>query len=482
MKNKIYLNLKASIIISISVMLVVSGSTVFAQNSENNQIRNPDNLMKIENTAASIGADEVIIPITGIWEEPILAYAISVYFIDESYIESYSLSIDGTIMEGGVLTKQEHVGYFTALLRVEDENDEIPAGEGVLLNIVVNVSDDAEIGDVDFIFYDHSVWDTAYYYSINWQGNKIPANLVNGVLSIIENDDPTQPQIGGPNEGSVGLDQTFSISSTDPDDNELSYIVDWGDETFDEYGPFESGEEFDAIHSWQETDSYDILVTVSDGIGGVNSNTHNIDIINNQPTAPSIDGPTEVMLDTEATFTISAVDSDGHDLLYAVNWGDINIDHYGPFESGEEFEATHTWNNPGDYEIVITVSDGFEGENSNTHDIEVIGLPDLSIKSIEGGTGITAVIENIGDAEATDVQWTITIEGGFFILTKEATDVIASIDAGAEESITMSVFGIGLGILTDMPVITVSAECAEGSSVEESVEARIVFSTVTIIE
>jgi hypothetical protein len=40
--------------------------------------------------------------------------------------------------------------------------------------------------------------------------------------------------------------------------------------------------------------------------------------------------------------------------------------------------------------------------------------------------------------------------------------------------------GIGLGILTPMPKITVTAECAEGSSTEKTADARIILFFVLI--
>ena len=51
---------------------------------------------------------------------------------------------------------------------------------------------------------------------------------------------------------------------------------------------------------------------------------------------------------------------------------------------------------------------------------------------------------------------------------------------GLEIEITILPFGIGLGIFTPMPTITVTVDCAEDSSDEESVSARILFAKVTL--
>ncbi len=224
-------------------------------------------------------------------------------------------------------------------------------------------------------------------------------------------------------------------------------------------------------------------------IGGIYGKIHCFGELPNQP--PEIPatplGQTEGEPDVEYTFTTSTTDPDEDDVYYMFDWGNGEFSEWlGPYASGDEIEASYTWIEEGTYDIKVKAKDTLdqETEYSDAHTIEIAEVPDpepvLSIKSIEGGTGITAVIENTGDADATDVEWTITIEGGFFILTKEATDVIESIEAGEDAEITMSVFGIGLGIITDMPVITVSAECAEGSSDSDSAEAKIILSKVTI--
>jgi hypothetical protein len=113
--------------------------------------------------------------------------------------------------------------------------------------------------------------------------------------------------------------------------------------------------------------------------------------------------------------------------------------------------------------------------------LEIINppTPDLNVKSIIGGKGVTVIIENNGTGNATDLEVNITIQGGFIILPSEY-EYPNIIGAGEEVEITMSVFGIGLGIFTPIPEITVTADCYEESSDEDSAEATIFFSKVTI--
>ena len=96
--------------------------------------------------------------------------------------------------------------------------------------------------------------------------------------------------------------------------------------------------------------------------------------------------------------------------------------------------------------------------------------PELEISDIAGGFGISAKINNVGDGEATDTEWSITLEGGLIILGKETTGTTASIPAGESADIKSGlIFGIG------KPTITIAAECSEGASAEETASGLVIL-------
>ena len=70
---------------------------------------------------------------------------------------------------------------------------------------------------------------------------------------------PYPPEITGPTEGDIGKEYEYTVVTTDPADGDVSYWVDWGDGSAEEWiGPFASGEEVKVRHTWYENGTYSI--------------------------------------------------------------------------------------------------------------------------------------------------------------------------------------------------------------------------------
>ncbi len=75
---------------------------------------------------------------------------------------------------------------------------------------------------------------------------------------------PSIPKISGPTDGSKDTRYSYAFGSTDQDNDDMNYIIDWGDGSTDESVFLPSGHFFSMLHSWAEPGMYTITVTASD--------------------------------------------------------------------------------------------------------------------------------------------------------------------------------------------------------------------------
>jgi hypothetical protein len=178
----------------------------------------------------------------------------------------------------------------------------------------------------------------------------------------------------------------------------------------------------------------------------------------------------------------SGCDTLVYSLTAANSW--INVMPTNGTSNGEHDIITVTINTTGlslgthTGEILLQSNEGEEAIFQTTVSI-VEDLPELVISEITGGYGITAVVQNIGGVDAVGVDINITVGGGLF-LTPQSAHRITSINAGTSAAVTLPVKGIGLGIASELPVITVTASAAFLDTVEKVVPAKILLFFVFI--
>jgi len=77
--------------------------------------------------------------------------------------------------------------------------------------------------------------------------------------------DPPDTIINGPSRGKAGEEHEFTFSAIDPEDENVSLQINWGDLNVTEWlGPYESGEEIMLKHSWSEEGDYTIKAKAKD--------------------------------------------------------------------------------------------------------------------------------------------------------------------------------------------------------------------------
>jgi hypothetical protein len=109
--------------------------------------------------------------------------------------------------------------------------------------------------------------------------------------------------------------------------------------------------------------------------------------------------------------------------------------------------------------------------------------PEFEIVGVKGGIGLTVLIKNVGNADAANIKYQIDHGGGLFLRTTKWTGQVLDIPAGETGTLRTGWirFGIGLGILADLPWITVTISAPDADTIEETVNAKT-FGAIVILQ
>ena len=114
-------------------------------------------------------------------------------------------------------------------------------------------------------------YETTYYWKIvAWdsQGNSAVGPIWHFTTLNNPNEPPSIPDISGPSKGKPGTSYKFDFVSTDPENDEIYYYVDWGDGTNSGWlGPHTSGATASANHMWSIKGVYPIKAKAKDEHG-----------------------------------------------------------------------------------------------------------------------------------------------------------------------------------------------------------------------
>ncbi len=67
-----------------------------------------------------------------------------------------------------------------------------------------------------------------------------------------QNHPPQTPTITGPTQGKYGTEYTFNFTATDPDSNDISFTIDWGDDDTEQTITVSSGQTLQISHTWEK--------------------------------------------------------------------------------------------------------------------------------------------------------------------------------------------------------------------------------------
>jgi len=193
------------------------------------------------------------------------------------------------------------------------------------------------------------------------------------------NDPPNIPLIhNGPTSGDIGISYSYSVSTSDPNEDMIKYGLDWnGDYVIDEWTNYYHSEEIANIsHVWDLAGIYYVRVRAQDE-HNANSDWSEpllvfIQIENNPPEIPNIEGEINGKFGVEYNYTISSIDPDDDDVYFWILWYDgyLNGSWDGPYNSGDEIIKAYSWNDEGDYTIQVKSKDVY-GDESDWATLEV---------------------------------------------------------------------------------------------------------------
>jgi pyrrolidone-carboxylate peptidase len=97
-----------------------------------------------------------------------------------------------------------------------------------------------------------------------------------------------------------------------------------------------------------------------------------LSLINSPPELPNISGPTNGKFGENYEYTISAIDPEGDNVYYWIEWFDDcpGVFWDGPYKSGEEIKVSNSWDQQGTYTISVRAKDS-NGAISDTATLTV---------------------------------------------------------------------------------------------------------------
>lgn len=210
-----------------------------------------------------------------------------------------------------------------------------------------------------------------------WGYYDIDIELKSTTYQASSNAPQTPDAPSGPTSVDVGNSAEYTTVTTDPDDDKVRYVFDWGDGE-SSVSDFEvSGEQITVSHTFMQKGTYEVKVKARDKYGATSSwsDPITVTVVNTAPTKPDTpDGPASGRIKTDHTYSTSATDSEGHRIRYHFDWGDGSSSWTDYIDSGEVVSETHQWRRSSSYEIKVQAVDEY-GEESEWSDPLPISMP-----------------------------------------------------------------------------------------------------------
>jgi outer membrane protein assembly factor BamB len=198
------------------------------------------------------------------------------------------------------------------------------------------------------------------------------------------NKPPKVPVVSGPAEAYQWSAPTFSFSTTDPNKDDVRYIIDWGDETpVETTSEYASGETAYVSHQYIKAQTFQVKAKAMDVKGNIQetwSSPFSITILaNERPTKPTIASVIpnlrSVTAGESAYFIASGSnDPDGDSIQYQFIWKKGTVTTGPLMASGGSFLAGYNFPEPGEYNIRAIARDKKGGVSDSSEPFSLTAL------------------------------------------------------------------------------------------------------------
>lgn len=178
----------------------------------------------------------------------------------------------------------------------------------------------------------------------------------------------------------AGHPVTFTFTGSDPDGDNLSWGITWGDGN-GETGACPSDQPNRVVkkaHTFNAVGTYLVQVFVGDCRGGSDTISFNVKVISDEANMPPQLNPSfvpaPILINQPIQFVFSASDADNDNLWWSINWGDSPNEEVGSCpsrESNTTIKPSHTWRGVGTYLVGVEVGDCRGGYANTSFNVTV---------------------------------------------------------------------------------------------------------------
>lgn len=269
---------------------------------------------------------------------------------------------------------------------------------------------------------------------------------------------PNLPVVGGSQTGTVNVSESFTVTSSDPQGDSVSYGFDWDNNgVIDEYSDYvASGQSVNAGHTWSTVGTQTFQVYAEDVWGAV-STAASFTIVISGPVNPPVDprvnlaprAPTITSsgsaINSNVTFTATATDPENDQLNYGFDWDNDGVvdDYTGFVPSGVSAQLSHVWSSAGTYTVTVFARDVWGHISSGTSVSVVITSTDPTpvntapnVPVVGGNTAsLVGVSENF-TLTASDPQGDDLVYGVDWNNDGEVDEYTNTVDSGISQVVS----------------------------------------------